>query len=151
MEKKTILILVIGLVLVIIGGALFTTFNNNSQVSVGDAVFKLPSGFHKGQSNSAGDINITNDYDSAFIKEYETDNITKVIKDYKNYKNDENHTVKISNSTINNITVYKSSVTNETYTIHYWFVYKNKVYSIYTWGGGKNFDSIATDLIKSLN
>lgn len=152
MKSKSILIIIIVVILAIIGVMAFTSSTNDgSQVKVGDATFKMPSGFHEGASNSAGDVNITNGYDTVFIKEHNTNNITQVIKEYKKYKHKENRTVKITNSTINNIPVYKSDVKNESYTIHYWFVYNDKVYSIYTWGGDSNFDSIATDLINSLN
>lgn len=158
MEKKSIILIVIA-ILVVIGGVMaYNTFNNttdDTHVKVGDATFELPSGFHEGKTNNAGDVNITNGYDSVFIKEYDHGNVTKCINDYKKYKNNTNQTVKVSTVDINNITVYKSSIVNETNTIHYWFDYKDKVYSIYTWGGtdggSDNIESIASDLIKSLN
>ena len=150
MEKKSIIIIIIALILVIIGAIAFTTFSNSSQITVGDATFEIPSGFHEGTLNSAGDVNITNGYDSVFIKVHNHSNITKAIKDYKKYKKENNQSVKVSTLNIDNIEVYKSTVTNESHTVHYWFVYKDKVYSIYTWGS-ENIDDIATDLIKSLN
>lgn len=150
MNKKSILLIVIVIIVVIGGVIAFTTFNNNSQVSVGNAKFKLPSGFHEGTLNSAGDVNITNGYDTVFIKEHNESNITKCLKDYKKYKRDNNRTVKISNFTVNNTLVYKTTVKNES-TIHYWFEHNGKVYSIYSWSKNNNFNDIATDLINSVN
>lgn len=149
MNKKSILIIAIALILVVIGFMAFTT-DNSSQVRVGDALFELPTGFHEGTPNSAGDVNITNGYDTVFIKEYNQSNITKCINSYKNYKKTTNNSVKLSNSSIGDTEVYKSTLANQSNAIHYWFVYKDKVYSIYSGKDSSNIEDIAPDLIKSL-
>ena len=50
-----------------------------------------------------------------------------------------------------NITVYKTTIVNQTHSIHYWFVKNNNGYSIYTWDGDKKTDKMVEDLIRSAN
>ena len=155
MEKKFgLIILIVILFLAIFGFMFFNQYNNaENQIKVGNTLFNLPEGFHQGTANKANDINVTNGYDTLFFKECGDSNITKYIKEYKNYKHEENNTTidNINNFTVKNIVVYKSTVVNESSSIHYWFDYNNKTYSIYTWSANGNCDSIVKDIVNNLN
>lgn len=151
MKKKSTFVILIIIVLIIIGTFTFSQLNNfENKIEVGNATFTLMEGFHKG-TDYMGDVNITNGYDTLFLKELKSNNITKNMEDYKILKEKENKTVNFSKFKVNNIEVYKSSSKTEITTFHYWFEYKNKGYTIYTWSGNSNTDKIVSDLIKTLN
>ena len=84
------------------------------------------------------------------IVKYNDNNVKKHVNDYKSYKEKSNYSISVSNFTVNNITIYKSNIVNDTNYLHYWFVYEGKVYSISTEDGNKNMDSIITELVRSI-
>lgn len=149
-DKSKLLIAVIFILLIILGFIVLNQQVNNSknQVKVGATTFSIPNGFYEGSLNSDGDVNITNGYDTFFLKECGKGNMTKYIKDYKNYKNNTTKNMSITNFTVDNTLVYKSTMLNESYIIHYWFKHDGIVYSMYTWSGNKKSDTIVSDLIK---
>ncbi|WP_406532112.1 hypothetical protein [Methanobrevibacter sp.] len=148
MEKKSILMILVILVLIFITGA-SASADFNTQAKVGSSTFDLPNGFHTVDSDKSDLVNITNGYDTLLLKECGTDNITKYVKTYvKNLKED-NKTVKVKNFTVDDIMVYKSVVVNDTDNLHYWFNHDGKVYVCYTHNGNDKTDSIVKDLIKS--
>ena len=155
MEKKFgLIIFIVILLLVIFGFMFFNQYHPENQIKVGNTIFGLPEGFHQGTNNTENDINITNGYDTLFFKECGDDNITKYINKYKKYIHDKNNNttvVKINNFTVDNILIYKSTIVNDSSTIHYWFEYNNKTYSIYTWSGNNNYNNIVKDIVKTLN
>lgn len=155
MEKKSILMILIVVILIVTVGFLsFNQFTNSeNHVAVGDATFILPEGFYKGTPNNSGDINITNGYDTLFLKVYNDSNMTKHAKEYSTnkHKQNNNSVVKFKNFTVGDVLVCKATVVNESSTVHYWFDYHGKTYSIYTWSASNKIDNIVTDLIKSIN
>ena len=153
MNKKSIVaILLIIILLLIIGFMAFNQFNNSeNQIKIGNATFILPDGFHEGTPNKAGDINITNGYDTLFLKECGKDNITKYTKQYVKNKQKNNISVHMKKFTVDDAVIYKSSITNKSNSVSYWFNYNNEVYSIYCWSANKNTDKIVTDIITSLD
>ena len=87
MKKKLISIILI-IILVIVGLMVFYQHNDSkNQIKVGATSFTLPEGFYQGSMNDANDYNITNGYDTLFLKECGNKNISKYINEYKNYKN----------------------------------------------------------------
>lgn len=152
MKIKTILIIVI-FILILTVGFLTLSDNNITQkktVKVGDADFTLPNGYYRGNLNEDGSENITNGKNSIFLSSYKNNNISKYIWSYRDYKLKENKTSTVTNFTVDNTTIFKLTVTNEPWNIHYWFVKGEKVYSIYCWDGNANMDNLVTDLIKSM-
>lgn len=147
--SNKILILAAVLVFLFIAGfALLTdSLNIQTEVTVGDSVFTIPEGYHKGLTNSNGDISLTNNRDSIFIKEYNK-SITQCVNSYQNYKKARNYDINVEKFTVDNISGYKSSISNET-NIHYWFAYNKKTYCIYTWDDN-NIDDIAIELMKTV-
>lgn len=148
MNKKLILYLltIILILLVAIIGA-FTIFQND--IKVGDAYFTLPEGY-KCVANGAY-TNITNDNDEYIILSYNnTNDVKKVINDYVEFNKNHNLTVSLSNSQVGEYKVYRSTMDNNRQIVHYWFVYDNKVYQIYTHSANSNSEKIICDLISSV-
>ena len=140
--------------MVIVGLMVFYQHNDSkNQIKVGATSFTLPEGFYQGSMNDANDYNITNGYDTLFLKECGNKNISKYINEYKNYKNrgTDNKSVILNNFTVNKIVVFKSTIVNESSNFHYWFNYNNKTYSIYTLNGNSNSDNIVKNILNSLN
>ena len=151
MENKTILaILVIIIILLIIGFVGYTFFTNqNEKIKIDNVDFNLPEGYHQTKSlNNDDEINITNGFNTMLLSKCDANNARKNVYDYKDYKLKENLSVRVSNFTVNNITIYKAVVVNHTNTIHYWFDYGNKTYTIYTWNGNENNDKVVSELVK---
>ncbi|MBQ2832677.1 hypothetical protein [Methanobrevibacter sp.] len=154
MKYKSILFVIIIVILLVIIGFMGLNMINNSTnstqetVLVGSSNFTLPEGYHEGESNSYGDVNITNGEISIFLLEYHDSDLNKHIGDYNNSINDENQTLSLTNFTYNNIMVYKAINNAHPNTVHYWYVCNNKTYSIYSWDYG-NLDDIVTELIQS--
>ena len=125
---------------------------NNNQVKVGAATFTVPEGFQVGSLNKHNDTNITNGYDTVFIKDCGNDNITKYTKEYAKYLKSKDNTTKVKtkNFTVGDTVVYKVHAANQTSNLHYWFEYNGEIYSIYSWSASDNTDKIVTDLIKSI-
>lgn len=150
MEKKTILIILIAIFLLIFISFMGYTYIAKEKVTVGSVNFTLPSGFKEGIIDGEFDANITNGTHAIYINEYNDNNISKFIDEYKNEHNAKNESVLIFNLTIDGKTIYKSS-NNVTNANHYWFIENNKTYSIYNWGYTPNMDNIVFDLIKSMS
>lgn len=149
MKKSTIMIVIIVFLLLIIGFMVyFESFNINNKLTMDDVNFTLPDGFHIGNPNNAGDINLTDGNISIFIKNYDDADIVRYVNSYSNLSEKNNYTIISSNFTIDNIVVYKS-VNNDTGSEYFWFVKNNKVFNIYVWGNYTNVDTKIFDLIKS--
>lgn len=147
MNKKIIYILIIILILLVSFIGVFTYFQNT--IKVGEAYFTLPEGYEC-VANGAY-TNITNDKNEYIILSYnDTNDVKKVVNDYIKYNNNHNLSISLSNSNIGEYTVYKSTMENNTGIVHYWFVYNNKVYQIYTHSANSNVEKIICDLISSV-
>lgn len=149
MEKKSILTIILIVIIILIVGFLASEFLYQSQVSVGDIKFSIPEGYHKGANNNANDINLTNGYNSIFITKYNDSDVNKHVLEMREFVKTQNHTPIITNFTVDNITVYKLTIVNNTQYYRYWFVDKDITYGIYTWDGNTNTDNLVSKLIKS--
>lgn len=152
METKTTMIILIVIALIFIFGCIGYShlFNQHEQVKIDDITFNLPEGYHETKSTNNSGINMSNGLNSMILSKCDEKNIQKNIKQYKDYKNSHNESIKITNFTANNILVYKSVIVNHTDTIHYWFNYKDNTYTVYTWDGNKNSDKFISELIESI-
>lgn len=149
MNKKILLIGAIVILLVLIVGFVhYPNFNQNEQIKIDNVIFNMPAGYNETTSNISGEINITNGFNSMQISKCNESNIKDIVNEYKTYKEKNNYSVSLSNFTIDDKEVYKVDVTNDT-TIHYWFTYNGKLYSIYTWDGNDNNDNIVSEFVKS--
>lgn len=148
MEKKSIIIILLVVILIGVTAFLFThNFNGTNDVYVGNTKFYLPDGYHEGNQTEYGDVNITNGYSSVLIHNYSDNNVKKYRDDYSEYLLNNNATPELRNFTVDDITIYKTTIVNNTQTMHYWFIKDNKTFSIYTWDGNSNMDSFIRDLI----
>ena len=150
MDKKVGIILLV--VIILIGCIGYMEFNKTSggedTVVIGDATFKLPSGYHVEASNASdGSINISNGDKSFYLLKYDTNNVEKCIKEYLNYKKSAHYNITVTNTTVGNVKLYKSTIAETPDTVHYWFKLGKKVYSIYSWDKNEDLDNIVADLI----
>ena len=152
MDNKSIFFVLIIIILLLIVGLmgynlLFNNTKNSTSetIIVGSANFTLPNGYSKGTPNTYGDLNITNGKISIFLLEYPDNNVRKHIEDYENI-NGGNQSLVLSNFTYNGIVVFKG-INDHSNTVHYWYVYNNKTYSIYSWDYNK-LDDTVKDLIQ---
>ena len=151
-KKSIVIILVFIILLLIIGFMAFNQFNySQNQIKIEDVTLVLPEGFHEGTPNKEGHTNITNGYDTLFIKKCGSDNINKYTKQFVKDKQKENASAHIKKLNIGDKEYYKGSITNKTNIARYWFDYNGEVYLIYSWTANKNTDKIVTDIISSLN
>ena len=150
--KKThiVLCLLIIIILIIIGTVLFNNSVEKNQVQIGNTIFSMPSGYSIRQSNET-EANITNGFNTIIISKCNNNTIQKQIDDYKTLKEKDNNTIYVTNITINNLIVYKATVTNNTSYIHYWFKYNDETYTVYSWNANKNMDEIVSELINKSN
>ena len=137
------------ILLIIVCSMSYILFFNNHQAKIGSISFNLPQGYNLDADNKLGDKTITNGSSKIYIAEYDNGNISTQINGYIVESNRNGFNVSMSNFTINNITVYKSTLTNNSAN-HYWFSYNNKIYSIYTWAETPNIDAIVFEMIKSI-
>ena len=146
MKKKIILIIaLVALLIIIFGAHTYTNMHTlDNKVKVGNILFNLPEGY-KQISNENNKITLKNETSSIGIEYYNDNNITKYVKQYTS-QNDPG-SINTTKFTVGDISVYKSTITNDTRYIHYWFVDNNKVYTIYTWEGNNNTDTIVSKLI----
>lgn len=148
MNKKIVVILII--CLLIFGGVCYFDVFNQNGLKVGVTTFNMPKGYHESGVNDAGELKITNnDNNTIFLSEYSDDNIDQYVYSYRKYNGEKNNTVFLKNFTVDNVFVYKSDLINDTNNVHYWFVYNNHTYMVYSWDGNVKMDSIVFDLIKS--
>lgn len=149
MDKKWIALICI-IILLVVGLIAYTSFmNQGTKVKVGDATFKMPDGYHLGNSDK-NMANLTNGTKNIYIKKYDDKNVKKHIDSYINQSKQNNKTVKISNFTVGKTLVYKSNLNNSS-TVHYWFVKNNKTYTIYSGDKNPEIDSITIKLIESVS
>jgi len=149
MDKKWIAVIVI-IILLVAGLIAFYSFSNQSnKVKVGSATFKTPDGYHVEDSKDKNVTNLTKGNKNIYIKEYNDKNVKKYINSYVSQSKKNNKTVKISNFTVGKTTVYKSNLDNSS-AVHYWFVKKNKTYTIYSRDKNPEIDSITIKLIESV-
>lgn len=154
-NKKYLLIIgIIILILCVVGAFLY--FNNantnpkdNSTFTVGQAEFTLPEGYKVTETKNDS-AKISNKFNTVSIVCYNDKNIKKYVNKYIKMKEKENHTVNLSNITINNHMVYKSELDNDSSNVHYWFKYGNSTYSLYSADANKHMDSLANQLIRSM-
>ena len=140
------IIVILVIIIAIMGFSMLTSSGN--QVNIENTIFDIPSGFHQGEMSKLNHVNLTNGKESIFIYKCSGNDIEQIIEEYEDYKKSENDSVSTSNFTVNNTIVYKSTI-NNTKTVHYWFEYGDKVYSIYTWGVQGDIDEIVSNIIKS--
>lgn len=148
MNKKGIIyILIIILIMLVAIIGVMGYFHNH--IKVGDAYFTLPEGY-KCVANGEY-TNITNDNNEYIILDYNnTNDLKKVINDYVKYNEDHNLSLSLYNITIGEYTVYKSIMNNDTQIVHYWFIYNDQTYQIYTRSANSNSEKIISDLISSV-
>ncbi len=146
MKKNTILIIVLVTLLIILFGAyaISTMHNHDNKVKVGEVLFNLPEGFEQISSEN-NKTTLKNTTSSIGILYYNDNNITKYVDQYTSQNDPES--INTSQFTVDNLTIYKSIIINDTRYIHYWFVDNDKVYTIYTWEGNNDTDSIVSKLI----
>lgn len=149
--KSKIMILIVLLLMIVIVFTGFSQFNNNdNEITVGHSKFYMPDSYKEGTPYE-DNINITDGYNMIFLKEYEkgTD-IKNLIKSYEDSRKGYNDTVLISNFTVGDVKVYKSSNV-EWGSNHYWFKYGDYVYSIFNWEQNSKMNDIVKDLINSIH
>ena len=144
MNKKTIIILIFIVVLVIIG--YYMVFQNNNQVTIDGANFKIPNGYHVIDENNS--FNFTNNNNSIIISKRTTGNINKSVDNYMDNKKNANISVKLFKMDLNNKKVYQVTEDNPA-VLHYWFEKNGKVYEIGSWDANPNTDYVVKELIQS--
>lgn len=147
MNKKYIILLLV--LFLIVGLFAYFNFYNPNEVRVGDSRFQLPEGYHEGALRDNGDTNITNQYTSVFIHQYDDNNTVKYSHAYVKERNQSNFTTKLVSFSVGNKTVYKSTIVGQPQSLHYWFVENGKTYTVYTWDGNDNMDLLIKDMIAS--
>lgn len=149
MKNKSIIIILIIIIIAVFGAFSFNTiYNHENKVNVGDTLFSLPEGF-KEISSESNKVTIKNDTSSIAIENYNDNNITKYITEYQTQK--KNHDpITTSEFSMGDVTIYKSVITNNPRYVHYWFVENDKVYTIYTWEGNNDTDSIVVELVTNM-
>lgn len=150
MRINKIYIILFVLILIILGSFIVSNMlNQKNEIQVGSGQFILPEGYYKGDSNSAGDLTITNGNNSICLAECDGDNITSCIKGYTDFVENQNQTLKFENFTVDNVKIFKSTCIENPSVVHYWFVKNNKVYTIYKGDHNNSTDAIVIDLIHS--
>lgn len=149
MIKKTYLIGILIIILILILGVCIVPNLLNPPIKVGAVNFEMPEGYHEGAVNAFGAVNITNGVSEVFLLEHKDSNTNEYIDEYKVHINEINQTMDIINYTIDNVQVFKTDNKDSPETVHYWFVKDNKTYDIYTWDGNKDIDSIVAQFINS--
>ena len=152
MENKTSLIIVVVVAIFLIFGFIGYSYfsNQNNHVEISGVVFTIPEGYNQVDYLSDNEVNMSNGYNSMILLKSNTTGIYKNIHDYQKYKNNHNFSSESSNFTVNNITVFKVVILNDTGIIHYWFDYNNNTFSVYSWDANKNSDVFVSELINSI-
>lgn len=149
-KKYKILILILIISLFLIGIIGYLNIFNQNQIQIGGQNFKLPNGYYEGSLNDAGDVNLTNGYNTIFIACYDGNNTSQYVEKTKSFVESQNFTPIITNFTFKNIYVDKLTLENNTQYSHYWFKKDNKIFDIYTWDGNNNMDKMVSNLIESI-
>lgn len=150
MNKKYIALICV-ILIIIIGFLAYTNFANQNNLKLNKTTFHLPEGFHENGLTTTGDVNVTNGYESIYFHEYNNSDVKNCVNSYIHERKESNFTPILTNFTAGNTTVYKTTIANQTHSIHYWFVKNDNVYSVYTWDGNKKTDKLVTDLIMTAN
>ncbi len=148
-NKKILSIIIIVLLVAVIGFMLYENNSETQHIHVGNANFIIPNGYHEGQLNRLGDINLTNGTHSIFLSANDK-NINEQINELKGYFESHNETTITTELNIENEHVYKLKNTNDTFSSFYWFEKDNKVYYIYNWDGIQDMDNIVSNFIKTM-
>lgn len=148
-KRSLLLIILIILLLFIIGFLLYEPNYEPNQISVGNANFEIPNGYHVGNINKLGDMNLTNGTNSIFLSARNND-VHNEIDSLKEYFKSVNKTTILSNFTTSDKLVYKLTVSNDTLSSFYWFENNNEVYYFYNWDGIKDMDNIISNFIKTM-
>ena len=154
-NRKILLIIgVFILLLCVVGAFLYfnntnTNTNDNNTFTVGPAKFTLPEGYKVTETKNDS-AKISNKFNSVSIVCYNDKNIKKYVDKYVKMKEKDNHSVNLTNLTVNNHMVYKSELDNDSSNVHYWFKYGNSTYSIYSPDANKNMDKLVNQLLKSM-
>lgn len=151
MDKKYILIILLVVILLAIGVTFYSGSFNQNKISVGNAEFTIPDGYHKGVNNQLNDLNLTNGYNSIFFAKYDGEDVESSVDEMSAFIKNQNQTPYLTNFTVDNVLVHKLTIINNTQYYRYWFVDNGVTYCIYTWDGNANTDNLVTDLIKSIN
>lgn len=147
-RRFKVVVLIIIIVVIVIGIGIFDFFNQNT-VKVGESTFNIPEGYREGNLNEVGAVNLTNGYSSIFLSEYNTTDVESYVEGYVKNLEDQNISVDVVNYTVDDVMVYKSDNKNDSGNIHYWFVKNNKMYTVYTWDGSKEIESVVENFINS--
>lgn len=148
MEKKSLILIIVCIIVFSFVSLTYAGIIKQEQsVHVGDINFKLPEGYKYIGVNKQGYQRASNGLDTISFESYKDDNVSQHIKDYEKYCKSKNMTLNMSNFTTNNILVYKG-VTN-TNSTHYWFVYDDKTYTVFSSKEAFRIDDVAHYLIDS--
>lgn len=146
MRKKLVVII---LLLLIIFGSFWMIYSPN-HFKVGNAFFSIPDGFKTIENNDFVNLTNGNEY-ICFIKNNENEDINKSIKNFVEIKQKDNISVKITNFTINDVNVFKSSENKGSQISYYWFIKNGMMYKIFTLSGNSNTDDLVRDEIKTMD
>lgn len=146
MRKKIVVII---LLLLIVLGSFWMIYSPN-HFKVRNAFFSIPSGFQAIDNEDFVNLTDGNDY-ICIIKENENEDLNKSIRNYVEIKQNDNISVEISNFTINEVEVFKSTETNGNNVNYYWFIKNNQLYKIFTLSGNSNTDNLVRDEIKNMD
>lgn len=148
MKKLFTIIGVVIIALFICGFLMSNGIGTQDQIEIGNNTFTLPSGYHEGNPNKMGDVNITDGTHSVFVSASNGD-INKKIDGYVSYASKNNDSVALSNFSVNSTRVYKAINVNDTNFVRCWFEYNDTIYTVYTWAKNPDMDDIVSELIKS--
>lgn len=150
MDNKSKIILILTVVIIILC-SIFIFHQDSQKGEIGNTYFDLPNGFHekKIQSNH---VNITNGDVALLFTEY-GENITDinvVVNYYITTKKNESLKCDLNEKMMNNTKVYKTTISNNTNIMHYWFIKNGRIYEISTHNGNSNTDNIVQGIINSM-
>lgn len=161
MKKEYMLAIgIVIIVLLIIGAFLFvksddlfannSSIDNSSQFQLGSYAFSLPDGYNV-KNTTNGSVKISNGYNTIEMLCHDNKNVKKFVNNYISKKENESKQVNLTNFTVKKTVVYKTTLSNDTGIVHYWFKKDNSTYTMYSMDANKNTDKVITQLIKSMN
>lgn len=149
MNKKTVLIIMIAIILLIFVGSFVFNWTTQKEVSVGATNFTIPSGYYEGNSNE-NITNLTNGKETIFITEMDA-NLNDAVDSYENYLTNKNYSSMRSNFTAEGNIIYKITNLNSTNDVRYLFENNNHTYALYSWNENPKLDSIIFDIVEDIN
>lgn len=137
MEKKYILILIIGIIFIGLATVALFSISGNT-FSIGSETFSVPDNYTI-QKQSEKSVTLVNEKNKKILRVNipKYNSINDIVTDY--HKKHENDTVKEENMTINNVSLKCLTLIQNNKTVHYNYYYeKNKViYHIYSQDNNK--------------